>query len=110
MSLVIQADPVPLRTDDHGTVRVAGTRVRLDTIATAFQLGDSPEVIHEQYPTVSLPDVYAVVSYYLRHRAEVDAYVEENRREAEALRREIESRSDVKDLRERLLARRAAKK
>jgi hypothetical protein len=30
----------------------------------------------EQFPTLDLADVYAVIGYYLRHRADVDAYVE----------------------------------
>ncbi len=109
MSLVIQTDPVPLRTDDHGVVRVVGTRVTLDTIVTAYQLGHSANVIHDQYPTVSLADVYSVLGYYLRHRDGIDAYLEENRKEAETLRQEIESRWDPRGIRERLLARRAAK-
>lgn len=108
MSLVIETDPIPLKTDADGAVRVGGTRVTLDTIVTAYQQGATAEEIALQFPAVSLPDVHAVVSFYLRHRADVEAYLEEGRQQAEALRRKHESRSDLQGIRERLLARRAA--
>lgn len=52
-----------------------------------------------------LPDVYAVITYYLRHREEIEEYLEERAREHKELRQEIESRPDYQELRERLLAR-----
>jgi len=107
MSLVIDTDPIPLKADQDGVVRVAGTRVTLDTIVTAFQQGATPEEIAEQFPTVPLPDIYAVISFYLRHRAEVEAYLEEGRQQAEAIRRVHESCLDRQAVRDRLLARRA---
>ena len=110
MSLVIETDPNPLRIDKDGAVRVGSTRVTLDTVVTAYQLGSTAEEIVQQFPTVSLPDVHAVLSFYLRHRAEVEAYLEEGRRQAEALRKEYESRSDLQGIRERLLARRAGQR
>jgi hypothetical protein len=33
MSLIIRTDPVPLRVDADGTLRVANTRITLDTVA-----------------------------------------------------------------------------
>lgn len=39
----------------------------LETLVAAFDRGDSPEEIHEQYPSVALSDVYAVLTYCLRH-------------------------------------------
>jgi hypothetical protein len=35
------------------------------------------EEIAQQYPTVPLVDVYSVITYYLRHKPEVDAYLNE---------------------------------
>ncbi len=109
MSLSIEAEPLPLRIDPDGTVRVGGTRVTLDTVVGAFLQGAAAEEIAQQYPTVSLGDVYAVVGYYLRHRAEVDEYLTERQREAESLRKEIETNLDRSIIRERLLARRGSK-
>jgi hypothetical protein len=78
----------------------------LDSVIYAFREGSTAEQILEQYPSLRLADVYAVISYYLRHGEEVDAYVEEQRRQAEEVRRQDEARFDRSGIRERLLARR----
>jgi uncharacterized protein (DUF433 family) len=106
MMLVIEAPPVPLRTDEHGVMRVGDTRVRLDTVITAWKQGDSPEQIVENFDVLDLADVYAVISYYLNHRAEVEKYLEQNRQVGERLRAEMETRFPQSGIRERLLARR----
>ena len=82
---------VPLETDQHGVVRVGGTRVPLDTIVAAHQQGQSPEDIVAGYDSLHLADVYAVIAYYLSRRAEVDAYLTERERAAERLRAMIEA-------------------
>jgi uncharacterized protein (DUF433 family) len=93
-----------------GCIRVAGSRVTLDTIVAVFDQGETPESIVDQYPGLLLDDVYALVAYYLRNREEVAAYLHERTQKAEAVRREVEARHSQIGLRERLLARRAAKK
>ena len=108
MALSITDTPVPLRVDAHEVVRVGHTRVTLDTLIAAFGAGATAEEIAQRYPSLDLGDVYAVIAYYLRHRAEVDAYLEQRRRQAEQIRREHEARLDPAGVRERLLARRAA--
>jgi hypothetical protein len=57
---------------------------------------------------VRLADVYAVIAFYLRRRAEVDSYLHERERQAKAVRAENEGRFDPVGLRARLLARHAA--
>lgn len=49
MTLAVGPEPVPLAEDAHGTVRVGGTRVTLETVVSAFDRGDSPEEIREQF-------------------------------------------------------------
>ena len=85
------AQPVPLKTDDHGVIRVSGTRIPLDTIVDAHRRGQTPEDIVASYDTLKLPDVYAVIAYYLTHQAQVDDYLAEREHAAEALRAQIES-------------------
>ena len=99
--------PPPLVEDAQGVIRVAGTRVQLETIVTAFDLGATPEEIVQSYPTLALPAVYAIIAYVLQNRPRVDAYLATRRDESAALRREIEQRFPSDGLRERLLARRA---
>ena len=109
MSLVIGAESPPLRIDGGGTIRVGASRVTLDTVVTAYKVGESPETIADSYPSVPLADIFAVITYYLRHRDEVEAYLAEGELIAERVRRECEARFPQAGLKEELLARRAAK-
>src|SRR5689334_7636190 len=111
MTLTVVADPVPLRTEEDGTLRVGETRVTLDILIAAFRQGMSPEELVQQVDVLELADVYAVFAFYLRHRAEVDAYLAERQEKAAAIRAEIEARwgDNSTGLRERLLARLAQK-
>jgi uncharacterized protein (DUF433 family) len=106
MSLVIEAPPVPLRTDENGVVRVANTRVPVDTVIYAFNQGASAEEIVMSYPILALGDVYAVVNYYLHNREEVDAYLREREVQSLAIRTDNEKRFPQEGIRARLLARR----
>jgi uncharacterized protein (DUF433 family) len=108
MSLAIkQAQVVPLAADGDGVIRVAGTRVTLDTVAEAFEQGATAEEIVQQYPSVSLADVYWVLGYVLRHQAEVASYLEERAGRRNTIRQENERRFGPQGVRARLLARRA---
>jgi uncharacterized protein (DUF433 family) len=97
---------VPIQTDAHGVVRVAGTRVTLDTIVDAFVTGATAEEIAQQYPTVPLVDVYSVITYYLRHKSGVQEYLAKREEQAVRVREDVERRFPSAGLRERLLARR----
>ena len=101
------AQPPPIRADDDGVLRVGGTRVRLETIINAFKSGSVAEEILLKYPSLNLTDIYAIITYYLWSREEVETYLEERRRVEEAVRRENETRFPSAGVRERLLARRA---
>ena len=91
--------------DKDGVARVGGTRVTLDTVVRAFMRGATAEEIAQQYPSLTLSDVYATISYYLQNRAEVETYLEKRRKHAQAVKRENQKRFDQSGIRERLLAR-----
>ncbi len=108
MTLTIQTDPIPLRVDEHGVIRVGDSQVLLDIVIREFNNGAEPEGIAQGYPTLNLADVYGVIGYYLRHRKEIDDYVQGRRQEAEKLRQEIEAKQPNRaELRAKLLARKA---
>lgn len=107
MVLPTPTDTFPLETDTDGVVRVSQTRVTLDTIVQTFLEGATPEEIAQQYPSVPLADVYSVIGYYLRRRAEVDAYLRERHKLAGQIRQQNQTRHDPVGIRERLLGRRA---
>ena len=105
--LKIESQPVPLTANEQGVLRISGTRVSLDSVITAFNVGATPEQIVHKFPTLQLEDVYAVIAYYLRHQDEVQSYLTEQRKVAEALLTEIEAEfPPPQNLRERLLKRR----
>lgn len=108
MALEVLAEPAPLAADRDGVIRVGGTRVTLATIVTAFHQGATAETIVQQYPSLTLADVYAVIGYYLRHQADVDAYLADQQQEADMVRQQNEARFDPNGIRSRLLARRSA--
>ena len=105
MAFSITTEPVPLETTSDGVVRVGGTRVTLDTVVATFLDGATAEEIAQQYPSLKLADVYATISYYLRHMKEVEGYLGERRERTAEVRRENEARFDPSGVRERLLAR-----
>jgi len=108
MALTLHADPLPLRIDEHGVIRVGVSQVLLDVVIREFNNGAEPEAIAHGFPTLDLADVYAVIAYYLRHRQEIDDYLQGRRQEAEQLRQEIEAKQPSRvDLRAKLLARKA---
>jgi uncharacterized protein (DUF433 family) len=105
MSITIHAEAPPLRQEASGAIRVGNSRVLLELVIRAYLDGATPEAIVQRYPTTTLEDVYAVVAYYLRHRAEVERYLAEREQTAEAVRQRIEARQgDLAEVRRRTLA------
>ena len=96
---------IPLKTDEHGVIRVSGTRVTLDSLINYYNQGQSPESLHESFDTVPLTDIYAVIAYYLAHRDEIDAYLQRQQAEAEHIRQEFEAKYPPKVTRAELVRR-----
>jgi len=103
---------VPLKMDGNGKLRVGKTRILYEIVIHAFQQGETAEGIIDSYPTLKLADVYAVLAYYLTHRAEVDAYIQQAEEAVERIQRETESNytPETLALRVRLRALRDEKK
>lgn len=106
MTQAFVAKAPPLVADENGVIRIAETRVQLEVIVLAFDAGATAEEIVQQYPSLELADVYAVISYLLGNEAVVRDYVAQRVASAKALRIEIEQRSPTDGIRQRLLARR----
>jgi uncharacterized protein (DUF433 family) len=114
MTMVIAAEPVPIRIDEHGRAQIANTRVTLELVVAAYKSGQTPEQIQEDYDVLTLDDIYAVITYYLRHKDSVEEYILERREIGERVKREIQEKQGNFHigLKERLLerARQAAEK
>jgi uncharacterized protein (DUF433 family) len=107
MKLAIGQEQVPLKMDSHGVLRVGGTRVTLDTVIAAFKEGATAEEIVYRYPVLTLADVYAVLSYYLRRQREIEDYLRQREHTANKVRQQNQDLFDLQGIRERLLARQA---
>lgn len=103
--MALEQDPLPLTKDAGGVIRVGGTRVSLDSILVEYLNGASPEQIFDSFPSVSLADIHATIAYFLRHRETIEAYLAEQRIEADKIEREMRRRFPTAELRERLLRR-----
>lgn len=104
MSIDITVESPPLRKESTGAIRVGNSRVLLELVIRAFQDGATPETIVQRFPAASLADVYAVIAYYLRHRAEIERYLTEREQIAGEVRQRIEAhQGDLSEIRSRLL-------
>jgi uncharacterized protein (DUF433 family) len=72
-------------------IRVKGTRVGIETILLDYlELGLFPEDIAVRYPTLSLEQVYATITYYWHNQAQVDEYLRAWEEHHERMRQEQE--------------------
>ena len=72
------------KTDD--VYRISGSRVSLDSIVHAYWNGQSAESIAQSFPGLSLEQVHGALAFYLAHRSEIDAYLDNARAEYDAMR------------------------
>lgn len=107
MTMVVATETPPLAANAAGVFHVGKTRVTLDTVVGAFQDGATAEEIAEQYPTLSLDQVYAVIAYYLAHTAEVNDYLQAREQQATEVRQANERLFSPAGIRARLSARQA---
>lgn len=73
----------------EGVYRVAGTRVRLDSLIYSYREGLSAESIAESFPVLTLERVYGAIAFYLANQKMLDEYL----REGERLARQVQSES-----------------
>ena len=68
-----------------GGYYVVGTRISLDSVVYAFNRGESPERILEDFPLLEhLARIYGAIAFYLDRKAEVDDYLGARTREFES--------------------------
>lgn len=68
-----------------GRPRIDGTRIAVRTVAILYKQGLSPEEIADQYPQLSLAQVYAALAYYHSTQAEIEEDIAAEQDEYEAL-------------------------
>lgn len=65
----------------NGGYYLAGTRISLDSVVYAFNEGQSPEAIQEDFPLLRRSQIYGAIAFYLDHQAEIDNLLEATERE-----------------------------
>lgn len=83
-----------VRKDPSGAYRVGQTKVSLDSVVISYLNGCSPETIQDDFPVLSLEEVYGAIAFYLANRKEVDEYLERQDRLFEKLREKWEKDPD----------------
>jgi uncharacterized protein (DUF433 family) len=111
MTTLEKTQTLPLRLAEDGTIRVADSRVSLDSVVHHYKLGASAEQIAQKFPALDLADVYAAIAYYLSHEEAVEEYLSRQEAEGDEVQKRIESDPRYQrasaGLRERLLIRRS---
>ena len=54
---------------------VSGSRVSLASVVTMWKEGFSPESIRDDFPSLTLEQVYGTITYYLAHQAKIESYL-----------------------------------
>lgn len=108
MTTLETTQTLPLRLIEDGTIRIAGSRVSLDSIVHHYKLGASAEQIAQSF-ALDLADVYAAITYYLNHEEAVEEYLREQEAQGDEVQKKIESdpqyQKKIAELRARVMAR-----
>jgi uncharacterized protein (DUF433 family) len=86
--------------NEHGTWRVAGSRVSMDSIIYAHRQGESPAQIVGNFPSLSLEQVFGAIAFYLHHKQMMDEYLEKQAERLQQFKAEADERN--RDLREKI--------
>ena len=92
----------------HGEIVITGHRVGLYHVVKYYNEGYSPEMLHEQFPTLSVEQISKVLAFYQQNQPEVDTYVAGRRAEIERQAALPQGGPSYEELKRRLAARRPA--
>ncbi len=68
--------------------QIGTTRVSLDSVLYSWLQGDSPETIADNFPALTLEQVYGAIAFYLANQDEIDEYLRQGEAEAEQLKQQ----------------------
>ena len=91
MTTLEKTQTLPLRLTEDGTIRIADSRVSLDSVVHHYKLGASAEQIAQKFPALDLADIYAAITYYLKHQETIEEYLRQQEAEGDEVQKKIES-------------------
>jgi len=66
---------------------VDDTKIKvIEIVADKLANASTPEEMHEQFPHLSLAQIHAALAYYYDHKQELEAQIQADLREVQALR------------------------
>lgn len=74
---------------------IEGTRISLDSVVYSFLNGESPESIAQNFPLLSLEQVYGAIAFYLANREMIDVYLEEGSAEFQQLQQSFREKNPL---------------
>ena len=108
MTTLETSQTLPLRLTEDGTIRIADSRVSLDSVVHHYKLGASAEQIAQKFPALELADIYAAITYYLNHEEAIEEYLRQQEAKGDEVQEKIESDPQYQkksaELRARILA------
>jgi uncharacterized protein (DUF433 family) len=69
-----------------GGYYICGTRISLASVVYAYLDGHPVEGIQDSYPLLTQEQIHGALAFYLGHRAEIEAYLGEQRQRYERAR------------------------
>ena len=82
----------------YGEIRLTGHRIGLYHLVSPYREGHTAEMLHEQFPTLSLELIRKVLAFYEENKAEVDAYVAAEKAELDRQRAYLPTRLNLEEL------------
>ncbi len=73
-----------------GRLRINGTRMTVHQLVVCYKRGYTAEEIADQYPHLTLAQVYTALAYYHANREEIEADLATERIEADRLEQEYQ--------------------
>jgi len=83
-------------------IRIKNTRVGIEIILSQYLNGSIPEEIAIHYPSVSVEQIYAAITYYWHNQKKMDIYLEDWKKQGERLW--LEQKTNPPDVVKRLRA------
>ena len=74
-----------------GRLRIDGTRITVNQIAVLYKQGYNAEEIADQYPHLTMAQVYAALSHYHANQEEIEADLTAEEQEAKGLEQEYQN-------------------
>ncbi len=71
----IVALTAPLEVVSSKAIRIKGTRIGIEIVIQKYLDGETPREIQGHHPHLTLKQIYGTITYYLFHKAPIDAYI-----------------------------------